>query len=244
MKKTLCFIIAILLFFFSADTVFAEETMDHIDSVDTPEGVDNVPPTGDMGFDQDMIGSDSDQSLTSLPDNLQTENAKKELVNLMMNELVNLQNESKKINGFIVTANICREEAKKENKETEMPSEIAEYMKANGLVFDTTGNDLFFNSEEWNKVIKLLQDHQEKLVDESQQKMKAIQDYMENIDPYRWQAENRADSNHTNYGPARGQSMYGDSEAGLAVTGLVVGFFLGCVITLAVQKSRGKKDKA
>ena len=37
-------------------------------------------------------------------------------------------------------------------------------------------------------------------------------------------------------GIARGQSMYGTSEAGLAVTGLVLGLVLGCVVTLGVQK--------
>ena len=244
MKKTLCFIIAILLFFFSADTVFAEETMDHIDSVDTPEGVDNVPPPGDMEFDQDMIGSDSDQSLTSLPDNLQTDKDKKRQAAIMkIEEIQRLQDEMKKVQGYLNIAWQYVGEAESENKEIEMPSEIAEYMKANGLGYDSIGNDLFLNSEEWKKVRQLLQDHQEKLGSDTSEKMKAIQDNMENIDPYRWQ-ENRADSNQTNSGPARGQSMYGDSEAGLAVTGLVVGFFLGCVITLAVQKSRGKKDKA
>lgn len=221
-------IIAILLFFFSADTVFAADPNGNTDSIDTSEDGTNSFSNGDEENKQNIA-----------PENYKIEQAK-----LMINELKNLQNESKKINGFIATAHICREEAQKENKETEMPSEIAEYMKANGLVYDTTGNDLFFNSEEWTKVIELLQDHQEKLNSDTSEKMKAIQDYMANIDPYNWQAENRADSNQTNYGPARGQSMYGDSEAGLAVTGLVVGFFLGCVITLAVQKSRGKKDKA
>ena len=228
MKKTLCFIIAILLFFFSADTVFAEDPNGNTDCIDTSEDGTNSFSNGDEENKQ----------------NIALENDKIEQAKLMMNELENLQNESKKINGFIVTANICRKEAEKENKETEMPSEIAQYMEANGLVFDTTGNDLFFNSEEWNKVIQLLQDHQEKLGSDTSEKMKALQDYMANIYSYSQQAENRADSNQTNSGPARGQSMYGDSEAGLAVTGLVVGFFLGCVITLAVQKSRGKKNKA
>ena len=51
-------------------------------------------------------------------------------------------------------------------------------------------------------------------------------------------------SNQVLTGLAKGQSMDGDSEVGLAVTGLVVGLVLGCLATLAVQKSRGKEDKA
>ena len=72
-----------------------------------------------------------------------------------------------------------------------------------------------------------------------------VQEYMEQYNSYLQGANNQvSDAEQRLSGLARGQSVYGDSEVGLAVTGLVVGLVLGCLITLAVQKSRGKKDKA
>ena len=80
---------------------------------------------------------------------------------------------------------------------------------------------------------------------ETQRQMVYVQDYMGQYNSYTQGPNTQIpNSNQTLTSLARGQSMYGDSEAGLAVAGLVVGLVLGCVITLAAQKLRAKKEKA
>ena len=50
-------------------------------------------------------------------------------------------------------------------------------------------------------------------------------------------------ANQTISSLSRGQSMYGDSSAGLMITTLIVGMVLGCLITVAAEKmmKKGKR---
>jgi len=69
---------------------------------------------------------------------------------------------------------------------------------------------------------------------------------MQQYNSYLIGAENQQiiTSNQTISSLARGQSMYGDSEAGLALTALAVGLVLGCLVTVSVQMIRRKAEKA
>ena len=121
--------------------------------------------------------------------------------------------------------------------------DMAEYMDANRLSYDTTGDDPLMTAEEWDVAIKSLEHHLEELSMETQQQMVYLQDFMGQYNSYLQGANTQiSNANQTLTNLARGQSMYGNSEVGLAVTGLVLGLVLGCAATLAVQKVRRKKD--
>ncbi len=216
-KRMFCFVSAILLVFFMAGPVLAAH-----------------PPGGSSSSIQEMFAK-LQQELA--------DTAKQDALNKMQ-EIERIQAEKKLAAGFLNAARECRSAAASTERETEMPSDMVEYMKANGIAYSDAGGDLLLTSREWETAIVSLEGYLDGLGSNIQQEMIYLQDYMGQYNSY-LQGANTAISNaeQTLSEIARGQSMYGDSEVGLAVTGLVVGLVLGCLITLAVQKSRGKKDK-
>jgi len=153
------------------------------------------------------------------------------------------QKEQKIVGGYLVTARQCKVDAFNTGEETLMPSAMAEYMDLNNLSYDKTGDDLYMSDDEWDTAISSLENRLAALGNEIQLSAMLIQS---SIEPHNSQGTDTVSSgsNQTLSSIARGQSMYGDSDAGLAVTGLVVGLVLGCAATLAVQKVIRKKDKA
>lgn len=228
-KRIFCFILAILLVFSAAGTVLAADSQENSDSTGTSQ----------------ELGPYS--SLQEILAKLQLELAEttKQQAENMLKQIEELNDKQKQVAAFIAKARECQNKAKNDDRATEMPADMAEFMKANGLSYDTTGNDLKMNKDEWDYNLKSLTNYQEQLGDEMQRLMVSAQDFMGQYNAYLQEANSAiSNSNQMPIELARGQSMYGDSEVGLAVTGLVVGLVLGCVITLAVQKARGKKDKA
>ncbi len=243
-NKMLCVIIAILLMFSAAGTVLAADSEDnHGSTGSSSEGVERVP--GENGISsQRPSGSSSVQEMFARLQLDLAETAKRQALDKMA-QIEALQQEIKQVSDFLNTARECKADAERTGSATEMPSDMAEYMKANNLAYDTTGNDLLMNNVEWMTAIKSLELQLDMLGTETQQRMVSVQDNMEQYNSYLQDANAQISKSSEELARlARGQSMYGDSEVGLAVTGLVVGLVLGCLITLAVQKSRGKKDKA
>ena len=243
-KRIFCFILAILLVFSAAGTVLAADSQENSDSTRAAE---------------ESMGSGSGNNGISNPDMSEIDSATLMLARLqielaeanrqqaldIIEQIKTIQDKQKQVAAFIAKARECQNKAKNDDRATEMPVDMAEFMKANGLSYDTTGNDLKMNKDEWEYNIKSLTDYQEQLGGEMQRLMVSAQDFMGQYNAYLQEANSAiSNSNQMPIELARGQSMYGDSEVGLAVTGLVVGLVLGCVITLAVQKARGKKDKA
>lgn len=160
-----------------------------------------------------------------------------------MDQITEAQEEQRQVGAFLNTAKQCQLDAVNTQEATEMPADMAEYMDANALSYDTTGDDLLMTAEEWDVAITSLESHLEKLGLETQQQMICLQDYMGQYNSYLQNTNTQiSNANQALSNLARGQSMYGDSEVGLAVTGLVLGLVLGCAATLAVQKVRRKKD--
>ena len=123
-----------------------------------------------------------------------------------------------------------------------MPADMAAYMDARGLVYDTTGNDLLMDAYEWTVAIGSLENYQQTVNTKSQQILVNLQDFMGQYNSYISGANAQISQSHeTLAGIARGQSMYGTAEAGLAITALVLGLVLGCVVTLGVQKLGRKR---
>lgn len=220
-KGMICFVIAILLAFFTAGPVFA--TFSAISQFDS----NSSPQLALAKLQLELAERNKEQALSGIK------------------EIEEQQAEKKKASDFQAVARECRDAAASAGGETEMPADMAAYMDSRGLAYATTGDDLLLTSKEWDAVIASLEYHMNNVGLSIQQQMLNLQEFMGQYNSY-MQGANSAisQSNQVLSGLARGQSMYGDSEVGLAVTGLVVGLVLGCLITLAVQKSRGKKDKS
>lgn len=158
-----------------------------------------------------------------------------------MDQISALQEEQKQISQYLSEARMLQEEAKTLDDSTKMPQELEEYMVANGLVYEDSGDDQVLLEDEWNLVISLLEARLEEIGIQVHTLMIYVQDimrqYNSNLNGTNTQNTN---SSQTISSIARGQSMYGDSSAGLLLTTLVIGVVLGCLLTIAVEKTMKK----
>lgn len=221
-KRIICFAMVIMLMSSSSITVFASDL---------------------SSLNYNNLGKTDSLQLMFAQLQLELAETAKQQALSKMAQIETLQEEQKQVSGFLDTAKQCQNEAKSTGDSTKMPPDMADYMIANNLSFDTTGNDLLMTGTEWDTAIASLESRLEMLGMETQQQMVYVQSSMEQYNSYIQGANTQIstlDSTLTSL--ASGQSMYGSSEVGLAVTGLVLGLVLGCVITLAVQKLNRKRD--
>lgn len=155
-----------------------------------------------------------------------------------MKETEALQAELRQVSGYLDQARSLQSEAEASDSATAMPGEMQEYMLKNGLAYDTTGGDLDMTYEEWDVAISSLESRMEMLGLQTQQMMVNVQEF---IGAYN--ANQQVNGNQIISSLSRGQSMYGDSSAGLMITTLIVGMVLGCLITVAAEKmmKKGKR---
>ena len=155
-----------------------------------------------------------------------------------MKETEALQAEQRQVSGYLDQARSLQSEAEASDSATAMPGEMQEYMLKNGLAYDTTGDDLNMTYEEWDVAISSLESRMEMLGVQTQQMMVNVQEF---IGAYN--ANQQVNGNQIISSLSRGQSMYGDSSAGLMITTLIVGMVLGCLITVAAEKmmKKGKR---
>ena len=183
---------------------------------------DNLVPTGNL---QLMFAQ------------LQQEQAEiiKQQAMQQMKETEALQAEQRQVSGYLDQARSLQSEAEASDSATAMPGEMQEYMLKNGLAYDTTGGDLDMTYEEWDVAISSLESRMEMLGLQTHQMMVNVQEF---IGAYN--ANQQVNGNQTISSLSRGQSMYGDSSAGLMITTLIVGMVLGCLITVAAEKMMKK----
>ena len=155
-----------------------------------------------------------------------------------MKETEALQAEQRQVSGYLNQARSLQSEAEASDSATAMPGEMQEYMLKNGLAYDTTGDDLDMTYEEWDVAISSLESRMEMLGVQTHQMMVNVQEF---IGAYN--ANQQVNGNQIISSLSRGQSMYGDSSAGLMITTLIVGMVLGCLITVAAEKmmKKGKR---
>lgn len=160
-------------------------------------------------------------------------------------QISKMNDEQRLLAEYVEKAMSLEEEAAGNSEQQSMiDDDMYDYLKENNLLYDDNGDDKWFSVEEWGKQIDILETHMRNLSAETQETMRVLQMHLGQYNSYLGGAnEQTNNSNQTLTGLARGQSMYGASDVGLAVTGLVVGFVLGCVITLLLQKTKRKKDK-
>ena len=221
-KKIWVFVAVLVLILSSAGTVFAADVFS-----------DGGAESDASGEFQDEMASGTQQRLSEI----QQEYARMQLqISQNVQQIQELQAEQQKSIQFLTNARQLRSQAESSGQGTEMPDDMAAYMNARNLHYDKTGNDLLMDASEWTEAIDSLEMYQVAVSTKVQQAMIDLQTSGVH-GTYLAEANGRiAWSHEMLMGIARGQSMYGTSEAGLAVTGLVLGLVLGCVVTLGVQK--------
>lgn len=223
MKKKIWVFVAVLVLILSfAGTVFAADVFS-----------DGGAESDASGEFQDEMASGTQQRLAEI----QQEYAMMQLqISQNVQQIQELQAEQQKSIQFLTNARQLRSQAESSGQGTEMPDDMAAYMDARNLHYDKTGNDLLMDASKWGEAIDSLEMYQVAVSTKVQQAMIDLQTSGV-YGTYLAEANGRiAWSHEMLMGIARGQSMYGTSEAGLAVTGLVLGLVLGCVVTLGVQK--------
>ena len=221
-KKIVVFVAVLVLILSSAGTVFAADVF------------------SDGGAESDASGEFQDEMTSGTQQGLSERQLEYASMQLQMSQNVQqiqeLQAEQQKSIQFLTNARQLRSQAESSGQGTEMPDDMSAYMDARNLYYDKTGNDLLMDAFEWTEAIDSLEMYQVAVSTKVQQAMIDLQTSGVH-GTYLAEANGRiAWSHEMLMGIARGQSMYGTSEAGLAVTGLVLGLVLGCVVTLGVQK--------
>ena len=129
-----------------------------------------------------------------------------------MKQIEDIQGEQKKCAEMIAKARELQNAAKNgtgdcswDKKASMMPQEMADYFKKHGLNYDTKGNDLANNADEWDYNLKSLTNYQEQIGNSVQTKMVYLQDFIGQYNSYLQGANTQiATANQTLTNLARG----------------------------------------
>ena len=107
---------------------------------------------------------------------------------------------------MIEMARKLQNEAKTDDKCTEMPEEMVAYFEEHGLSEEVTGKDHLHNSDEWDYNLKSLTNYQEKIGNKTQTLMVYLQDFIGQYNSYLQGANTQiSNANQTLTNLARGQ---------------------------------------
>ncbi len=243
-KRIFCFVTVIMLMLSLSVNVFATDTTNNSENTDTAnESSQGVPDEYDF-LDTNTLGPTNSLRLIYAKMQLELSSEAEKQAQEMINQVAALQEEQKLVSSFLNTARQLQNESKENRNQTSrMPDDMYAYINENNLGYDKSGDAMLLTAEEWDTVIVLLESRLMELGTETQQKMVYVQNLIGQYNSYLQDSNTQTpNSSQVITSLARAQSMYGDSEVGLAVTALVVGLVLGCVITLAAQKVRRKKS--
>ena len=122
----------------------------------------------------------------------------KEQATTYMKQIEDIQNEQKKTAEMIAQARKLQNDCKAKtgdcpwDKEASMmPQEMADFFKARGLSYDTAGNDLANNKDEWDYNIQSLTNYQESISNKTQTLMVYLQDFIGQYNSYTQGASNQ-----------------------------------------------------
>ena len=101
-----------------------------------------------------------------------------------MKQIEDIQNEQEECAEMIEQARALQNEAKTDNKNTEMPAEMVQYFKDHGLSYDTDGNDNKHSADQWDYNLKSLTNYQEQIGNKTQTLMVYLQDFIGQYNSY------------------------------------------------------------
>ena len=130
-----------------------------------------------------------------------------------MKQIEDIQNEQEECAKMVEMARKLQNDAKTgkgdcpwDKKASMMPQEMADYFEKHGLSYDTTGNDLANNSDEWDYNLKSLTNYQETIGNKTQTLMVYLQDFIGQYNSYLQGANTQiSNANQTLTNLARGQ---------------------------------------
>ena len=130
-----------------------------------------------------------------------------------MNQIEAIQEEQELCANMIEQARKLQNDAKNgtgdcswDKKASMMPQEMADFFNERGLSYDTTGNDLANNADEWDYNLKSLTNYQEQIGNKTQTLMVYLQDFIGQYNSYLQGANTQiANANQTLTNLARGQ---------------------------------------
>ena len=101
-----------------------------------------------------------------------------------MKQIEDIQQEQSEVAEMISQARKLQNEAKTNDKCTEMPQQMADWMTARGLSYDMTGDDLAHSYDEWTYNIESLTNYQESISNKTQTLMVYLQDFISQYNSY------------------------------------------------------------
>ena len=108
-----------------------------------------------------------------------------------MKQIEDIQNEQKECAEMIEQARKLQNDAKNgtgncpwDKHASMMPQSMADYFNKHGLSYDTKGNDLAHNSDEWDYNLKSLTNYQEQIGNKTQTLMVYLQDFIGQYNSY------------------------------------------------------------
>ena len=123
-----------------------------------------------------------------------------------MKQIETIQEEQAETAEMIELARKLQNEAKSDDKCTDMPPEMVEFFEKRGLSWETTGNDKSHNADEWDYNLKSLTNYQEQIGTKTQTLMVYLQDFIGQYNSYVQGANTQiANANQTLTSIARGQ---------------------------------------
>ncbi|MDR2113385.1 MAG: hypothetical protein LBQ62_09845 [Candidatus Accumulibacter sp.] len=134
-------------------------------------------------IDVNNIGSSSLQLLFAKFQLALSESAKQSATGYI-NDMQKTQEEQKHVAALLNEARQQQANAKTTSTATPMSADMLDYMNANNLAYDRTGNDTIHLKEEWDVAIKSLQARSEALGTDTQQKMVFVNDFMGQYNSY------------------------------------------------------------
>ena len=129
-----------------------------------------------------------------------------------MKQIEDIQAEQKECAAMIAKARELQQAAKNgtgdcpwDKKASMMPQDMGNYYRIHGLCYDTTGNDMANNADEWDYNIKSLTNYQEQIGNKTQTLMVYLQDFIGQYNSYLQGANTQiANANQTLTNLARG----------------------------------------
>ncbi|MBG3876346.1 hypothetical protein FVW20_04720 [Desulfovibrio oxamicus] len=101
-----------------------------------------------------------------------------------INKIQKSQEAQKECATMIAKARDLQNQAKTSGKAADMPPEMVTYFDKNGLKYDTKGNDVHHNKDEWEYNIQSLTAFRDQLGTDTQQLMVFVQDFMGQYNSY------------------------------------------------------------
>ncbi|MBR5882565.1 MAG: hypothetical protein IKY97_03690 [Mailhella sp.] len=101
-----------------------------------------------------------------------------------MEQIEAIQEEQTAVAEMIERARELQNEAKNDDKCTEMPDDMKEFFEKRGLSWDTAGDDDLHTSDEWDYNLKSLTNYQEEIGNKTQTLMIYLQDFIGQYNSY------------------------------------------------------------